>query len=144
MLPPYADGVTDRLRGAFLPFHYPGRDRRYLAGLPAGELRRYNLLWLGRPRSWAGVGGGVLVLVAAVALSAAPAWGDRAAWAVVAVVFLPYWLAFNHFEGRLRRRLIERDHPTLCRSCGYDRRGSPGRCPECGAADWPIAKQSRR
>jgi hypothetical protein len=34
------------------------------------------------------------------------------------------------FERMLRRR---RRPESICRVCGYDCRGTPGRCPECGA-----------
>jgi rubrerythrin len=37
------------------------------------------------------------------------------------------------FRGRTRAKL--RSRRGLCPVCGYDLRGSPGRCPECGSAD---------
>ena len=63
-------------------------------------------------------------------------YGDVRATAVVLPLWFligvtaaaPAWVLWRA-AGRLRRR-----SPTACRSCGYDLRASPGRCPECGAA----------
>ncbi len=35
---------------------------------------------------------------------------------------------------RRRRRIAQRQAQGCCIACGYDLRGSPARCPECGAA----------
>ena len=40
-------------------------------------------------------------------------------------------------RGRLRRRRVSR---RACAECGYDMRGSPERCPECGTV--PVVVQS--
>ena len=54
-------------------------------------------------------------------------------------VELPYWFVCAcsallplRWFGRSRRRR-RRAARELCRSCGYDLRASPARCPECGA-----------
>jgi hypothetical protein len=56
-------------------------------------------------------------------------------------IVLPYWLfatatalppAAWIFAARRRRRR-RRYHFGLCKTCGYDLRATPGRCPECGA-----------
>ena len=51
------------------------------------------------------------------------------------LVCVPFWLPCFATAAVgvwcVRRR---REQPGLCRSCGYDLRASPGRCPECGAA----------
>ena len=49
-------------------------------------------------------------------------------WALVAAAAVLPLLAV----GRVLRRVHRR--PGLCRSCGYDLRATPGRCPECGTA----------
>jgi hypothetical protein len=47
--------------------------------------------------------------------------------AVLAALLPGAWVVRH--DRRVRRR-IER----YCEACGYDLRGSPGRCPECGEA----------
>ena len=60
------------------------------------------------------------------------------------VAMVPYWLlvaltAAAPFRALVRfRRRCTRACRGLCVSCGYDLRGTPGRCPECGAAPLRI------
>jgi len=51
--------------------------------------------------------------------------------ALVAILFgaVPTWLLWC-IRRRLGRSIRRRG--GLCATCGYDLRGSPGRCPECG------------
>ena len=64
---------------------------------------------------------------------------DRRIWADCQVICVPLWMPFVIFSayptiafirGPLRR--YRRRKRGLCVTCGYDLRGSPGRCPECG------------
>jgi rubrerythrin len=48
------------------------------------------------------------------------------------LVFPARWLL-------LRRRDHRRRADARCIACGYDLRGSPNRCPECGAVPEPPA-----
>ena len=62
-------------------------------------------------------------------------------WLIGRALWLPYWLpaalfavlpAFGFRRHLLARRDSRRQRTNLCRACGYDLRGTPGRCPECG------------
>lgn len=54
------------------------------------------------------------------------------------LAFIPTWFALAALLAPLatlaigHRRRRGRDPAALCRSCGYDLRASPARCPECG------------
>lgn len=50
-------------------------------------------------------------------------------WSVAAALLLPPLARLRSILRDVRRRRSGR-----CVACGYDLRGSPGRCPECGAA----------
>jgi len=41
---------------------------------------------------------------------------------------------FSALLSRRAARPLRRARAGMCSNCGYDLRGSPGRCPECGAA----------
>lgn len=58
-------------------------------------------------------------------------------WLAAGLLAAPVvWVAGQRHARRRRDRL--RAELGLCLSCGYNLRGSPGRCPECGAAP-PVA-----
>ena len=54
----------------------------------------------------------------------------------VYVLSISYWLPFAALRllpaARAVMSLRRRTPLRVCRSCGYDLRASPGRCPECG------------
>jgi hypothetical protein len=64
-------------------------------------------------------------------------------------VVIPYWfllalatpLQLRWLPGRLRSRRRRRLAAAgRCPTCGYDLRGTPDRCPECGSTPQPQAK----
>ena len=55
-------------------------------------------------------------------------------WALAAVLTLQPVL---QMRSALRRRRLQK--PGVCCHCGYDLRGSTGRCPECGTVTRPQA-----
>ena len=67
------------------------------------------------------------------ALVTGPRWGDDHH-----ALFLPAWFLFALLVAppaawwTVRARRARRQRDGLCPSCGYDLRGSPHRCPECG------------
>jgi uncharacterized paraquat-inducible protein A len=48
-------------------------------------------------------------------------------WVVISALII-----MGTMKGIQRRRLWRRFYAGQCVGCGYDLRGSPGRCPECG------------
>jgi hypothetical protein len=63
---------------------------------------------------------------------AVPLASSRLALLATALALLPACVATTRLLATLRAR--RRSRRGLCACCGYDLRGSPDRCPECGAA----------
>lgn len=65
------------------------------------------------------------------------AFGKQGQWFMLATV--PHWLPLGLLcippllAARIRLRQWRRKRNGLCLNCGYDLRGSPEGCPECGA-----------
>jgi hypothetical protein len=60
----------------------------------------------------------------------------RYATLLCGMLYLPgYWVAARAFRASKARRQAR---IGMCRSCGYDLRATPQRCPECGAAGTAV------
>jgi hypothetical protein len=68
---------------------------------------------------------------------ASPTWALVAGTALLPVL----WLAWQVLRASIRRRLSALNR---CSDCGYDLRGSPERCPECGAAAGAVKSRGRK
>ena len=60
-----------------------------------------------------------------------PWWAGVIFWSAYLLVFAFVTIGWVRIEAR-RSLLRERARLGLCPRCGYDLRGSPERCPECG------------
>ncbi len=80
-------------------------------------------------------------------LGIAAAWRGPVRWLAVAVTVLACWIVMLSFKKRIRsslwRTLLDHGIPC-CTSCGYDLRGSKGRCPECGESFEPPKLKADR
>lgn len=106
-------------------FHSPAispADQRSYFGLMAQADAKYELL------GFACVSGRLKARVHRARMIAVPFW-----FLTLATAAAPALRVRTMLRRRHRRRA------GLCAACGYDLRGSPDRCPECGAA--PAAQQ---
>jgi hypothetical protein len=120
---------------------------RWISGVGddwARNMTNFAITVSSRDETWDGWGltvvrgrGNAIDLVGSRTTSGAP---SPALW--FTVVAVPHWLVTSvaAFPALLwcaavvpkRRRLSRRRRLGLCLACGYDLRGSPERCPECG------------
>jgi hypothetical protein len=124
-----ADGLTNAFasRGFIYLKHRTARDFSMERAVPTES---WQLLGFGR-------------LTGVRADGASETWRWFHVWPVALFsAVLPVRAAVRHFGDRRREA---RRAAGLCVRCGYDRRATPGRCPECGAdaEDSRAAENSR-
>ena len=113
-----------------------------LADMPRGQRWRVlggcHLRSFADWRTWAGL---LLAVVMAIAGQIAvryafPEFTTRHAPLYGFSGAVVFWLIGSHLSWKIRvsvvRKLVRKQFPHLCGNCGYDLRGSDGRCPECG------------
>ena len=86
---------------------------------------------------WFGIG----ILAVSLADTFLPAWRPTNILFGVCAGF-PAVLAILYLTTLVARLYVRRELPHLCTKCGYDLRGTPDRCPECGTI--PADDQRRR
>ena len=132
---PYPDHAVwiDRLVDERVDFSYETR-------MAAAPVARFASVWqrLGfRGEHLAGLlPPGHAMMIGAIAIEPTTGMTDYLAigapvWPAAVLATLPLALACNRARRRIKRRRLLR--AGLCVDCGYDLRGTPGRCPECGA-----------
>ncbi len=99
------------------------------------RMLKMPLFWLGLVGYTCGVGGLVFVILISLrpwlGLSQAMVGGivGGVTWGSGGVVLAWFW---RHRCRRFLRRQLLASGVPICLKCGYDLRGSKGRCPECG------------
>ena len=123
--------IWDHVRVDFLPGQQPPeyyRNRTRGPDWASVPVRQSRIDLRGQPLAWAGIGAAVL-----------PSANSAATYRLTSIA-IPYWpvvLVTALLPGRSvvrygRYRYRRAFKPGACSSCGYDLRGSPERCPECG------------